>query len=146
MKKYNANIELKIDEEEVLVGDFNLVDFEIKLDQMLRKFADTYNGIDVRLGMFHEDMPTIAERHAEHKKYVKELQLILADKEVNLPKDRCTIVWDNKLVAENLDWLEEHCGHPFRTPTNHSDFNREVRKLIGLIRKTYIEGADKFVA
>jgi hypothetical protein len=146
MKKYNANIELKIDQESIMDGDFNLVDFEMKLNQMLGKFADTYNGVDVRLGLFHNEMPTIAERYAEHKKYVKELQLILADEGANLPKDKRTIVFNNKLVSENLDWLEIHCKHPFRIPTNHSDFNREVIKLIKLIRETYIEGADKFVA
>ena len=139
MKKFNANLTLKIDEEEVLVGDFNLSCFEADLDQMLSKFADKYNGINIRLGMFHEEMPTILERYNEHKSYVKDLELILQDREVNLPPERKTT------TPENLDWLEEHCGHPFRTPTNHSDFNREVRKLIGLIRKTYVQGAEGFV-
>ncbi len=145
MKKYNANIELKIDQETIMDGNFKLEDFENDLDNLVGSFSDKY-GVDIRIGNFHEELPTIAERHGEHLDYVRYLQNMVVDPDVNLPKERQSIVWDNKVVAENLDWLEDHCKHPFRTPTNHSDFNYEVLRTIKLIRETYIEGADNFVA
>ena len=145
MKKYNANIELKVSQNTIEDDNFVLEYFENDLDNLVKSYADKY-GVDIRIGNFHEELPTIAERHAEHLDYARWLQNLVNDPDVNLPKERQTIVVDNKVVAETLDWLEDHCKHPFRTPTNHSDFNYEVLRTIKLIRETYIEGAENFVA
>tara|TARA_R110002012_G_scaffold121925_1_gene271657 strand:+ start:106 stop:522 length:417 start_codon:yes stop_codon:yes gene_type:complete len=132
MKKYTATIEIKF------TKHVNLEYIEQKLEQAIDQVSNV-QGFDARLGNFKEQQPTVAERYAEHQSAVKDLQLILNDRETNLPAERKVI------NEENMVWLLDHIKHPFREPTNHSDVRMLLKEAIEDVRDTYIEGADQFV-